>query len=544
MDSKAILAELCAQAPSSIIRDCLRKYSFKHKYPDLIKFFNTQRIGSLIETLAYLKPPHLRPNLADYTKEGIVKNLISRIESLFPDTCLICKKEYCTKIDDPHILPCQNCGQESHMECLMEILENPTEITQDAVMKLFNPYNLPGWSFNCLHCKEKLVPSPDAYVKKSVLHAEAKSNPVDLLHTQEVHPAVPIVDEVPPQSSISLSPAETDTPALPGIPLIVITGEPTSVNSSTPTNNENVINAPTQVETNSETINNDSPSQLLDIRSTAHPPSHPSSFPNLCKEYLRASCTKGRTCESSHPEICTNLLDHGLKPPYGCDGKTCHDLHPPLCKSSIRQNRCFNTNCMYYHIKGTQRNKNPRKATQNSGNDTTKSSTNNSVTQKSSPIDVSKAISSADTPNHFLDAVRLLKCEMLEAMDIRFATLKSEMTMQPQIQPPLNQPTTTEQESSMHQTQLQTQQTYPQSAPQGATQQAPHHPYQQQYQRTPIIPPHPIYQMTWPTQMSPLPMNQMQIPFFMQQQQQYPLAQFQPLIPQLMPNQQMQPVQM
>ena len=176
MDSKTILAQLSAQAPSNEIRDCLRLYSFTLRYSDLIKHFGKQRIGPLTETLAYLKPSNLRPSLTDYTKEGIIKNLIRRIESLFPDTCSICKKEYRTETNDPPILPCENCGQETHLECLRNILGNPEALTRDAVKKLVNPFNLPGWSYNCLHCKQKLLPSPDADVKVSVMNIEKRRN--------------------------------------------------------------------------------------------------------------------------------------------------------------------------------------------------------------------------------------------------------------------------------------------------------------------------------------------------------------------------------
>ena len=172
MDSKAILAQLCAQAPSNEIRDCLRLYSFEHRYTDLIKRLGKQRIGPLTEILAYLKPSYLRLSLSDYTKEGIIKNLISRIESLFPDTCLICNKEYRIQLDDPPILPCEKCGQESHLECLKAIIGNPVELTMDSVKTLVNPFNLPGWSYNYLHCRKELIPSPDADVKTSVLNQE------------------------------------------------------------------------------------------------------------------------------------------------------------------------------------------------------------------------------------------------------------------------------------------------------------------------------------------------------------------------------------
>ena len=119
-----------------------------------------------------------------------------------------------------------------------------------------------------------------------------------------------------------------------------------------------------------------------------NPPSHPRSFPNICRDYLKASCTKAKSCKADHPKICENLLDHGLHKPYGCNGKECHDLHPPMCKNSLKHNRCLNTNCTYYHIKGTKRKKKSNQQSdslvsvtkaQHDGAPTTKPNSNSSI---------------------------------------------------------------------------------------------------------------------------------------------------------------------
>ena len=43
------------------------------------------------------------------------------------------------------------------------------ELTQASVKALVNPYNLPGWSYSCMHCKKEMTPSPNSDVKASVL---------------------------------------------------------------------------------------------------------------------------------------------------------------------------------------------------------------------------------------------------------------------------------------------------------------------------------------------------------------------------------------
>ena len=250
--------------------DCLRLYSFEHRYTDLIKRLGKQRIGPLTETLAYLKPSYLRPSLSDYTKEGIIKNLISRIESLFPDTCLICNKEYRIQLDDPPILPCEKCGQESHLECLKAIIGNPEELTMDSVKTLVNPFNLPGWSYNCLHCRKELIPSPDADVKTSVLNQEKKQSKNQ--RTQSSSSTLQIPADIDQTDQIAANPPVEE---------LQITVPPAALNEEATENQADSAEPP---EPERERTN-----------SQNYPPSHPRS--------LKASCTKAKSCRADHPKI-------------------------------------------------------------------------------------------------------------------------------------------------------------------------------------------------------------------------------------------------
>ena len=81
-DKKRILAEICAFAPTNEVRDCIRKYDLGSGIKAQEKHFSNVHVGHLIETIKYLKPPNMQPNLSDYTKQG---NVITRIGCLFSE---------------------------------------------------------------------------------------------------------------------------------------------------------------------------------------------------------------------------------------------------------------------------------------------------------------------------------------------------------------------------------------------------------------------------------------------------------------------------
>ena len=413
MDQKAILAQLCAQAPSNEIRNVLREYKHDLSFLDMKKRFEKQRIDPLRDTLAYLKPPYLRPNLADYTKEGIIKNLICRVENFLPDTCLTCNQQYTVKLDDPTLLPCEKCGQEAHIDCLREMLGNTDEeLTQASVKALVNPYNLPGWSYSCMHCKKEMIPSPNSDVKASVLKKDqpqgAQSNATSSVSTTN---AADIAQE-----EIAEAPIPTENQEIDG-------AEGT---------HDAVI-----VENNPEDQHNQ------------YPPSHPKSFQNICEDHAKGRCNKN-SCEKNHPRICKKLLDNGNTAPNGCDGKTCRNLHPTICRNSLNKNKCLFRSCKYFHLKGTIRSSNEEKKNNVQVKQTTTSQKNSSANKEGN--------------GDFLDQVRLMKSEILEAMDIRLATLRSEMV--PQL--PLSQEARTatqQQQPPSHSSQQQPYQMYPWQRP-------------------------------------------------------------------------------
>ena len=167
MEWKVILARLCAQAPSNLVRNCLRLYDNGKSFSAKKKKLDTIPVGVLQDTLTYLKAPNLRP-LDDYTKYGLICHTIYRIQNLLPDTCTMCKETYASDINDPHILACDICRQEIHHSCLASKLDIQVDVSAEALAKSINPLNLPGWTYLCPACVEDSVPSEELYLKRAV----------------------------------------------------------------------------------------------------------------------------------------------------------------------------------------------------------------------------------------------------------------------------------------------------------------------------------------------------------------------------------------
>ena len=125
----------------------------------------------------------------------------------------------------------------------------------------------------------------------------------------------------------------------------------------------------------------------------------------------RAPCRygiSGRGCSKAHPKPCRKLLQHGTKAPHRCPlGRNCDKFHPRLCASSLRKGVCFKQGCRQWHIAGTSRTSPEMDCTDHIPHQDT--SVNKQTTETSA----------------FLDALRLLKAEILEAMDLKLAIMAS-----------------------------------------------------------------------------------------------------------------------
>jgi len=86
---------------------------------------------------------------------------------------------------------------------------------------------------------------------------------------------------------------------------------------------------------------------------------------DICDKYKVGKCPHGykgtklvdnKTCPKSHPPKCNKFLRFGSKGAKGCKkGRDCKYFHPILCKFSLKSRTCFDPECSFPHLKGTQR---------------------------------------------------------------------------------------------------------------------------------------------------------------------------------------------
>ena len=290
-ETKVILGQLCALAPSTEVRNCLRLYGIKSSYNQLQKNFSSCKVGQLLLTLTYLKVQS-RINLEDLTKDGLIHKLILRIHNLMLETCEFCNETYAQTIDSPSLLPCELCGQDVHPECLasklgLDIANTPVEDIRKAV----NPFDIHGWTYLCKICKDDSIPTDDDYLKKSVLKAAKKaqisttaqaSNSVSssvLATTSTEATSTGTSHPRPDTSIVSQSPSQAEIDAVPQSP------PPAEMDAEIVA----VSHASTSQETQ-ETVDSvqvrSTQSNSSQIQISVLPPSDPKYFPNLCPDYL------------------------------------------------------------------------------------------------------------------------------------------------------------------------------------------------------------------------------------------------------------------
>ena len=179
----------------------------------------------------------------------------------------------------------------------------------------------------------------------------------------------------------------------------------------------------------------------------------------ICPYYKKNKCrygAKGTGCPFNHPARCQKLLRYGSVLPKGCNkGKQCQLFHPKLCPTSIAKRECFVHGCHFCHIKGTNRKKpgapaaptslaNPPENTTKSLSEKINAKANQA--KASSTVIGNKSEQSTPPDNSFLELARLIKEELMQAMDTKIALALSSIQfprlqwtpLAPQIQPQSN----------------------------------------------------------------------------------------------------------
>ena len=160
-EQDVVLASLCAKAPSVEIRDCLRKYCPRKRTWQLENTFKQMKKHVLVDSLAYLG----RPEMDQYKAEFLPKELICRIQNLFPDVCNICDAKYCVQLNEKTIASCARCGQGCHNSCFLKELgmdEDSLDEENNYGGSVINPYGKLGLFYLCGYCKNEVIPDKEA----------------------------------------------------------------------------------------------------------------------------------------------------------------------------------------------------------------------------------------------------------------------------------------------------------------------------------------------------------------------------------------------
>ena len=198
-----VLVELCANAPTTEVRDTLCLYDPRLDSRALERQVNKSSKSALVVSLTHLGVPGMQ----DYNKETCVSSLICRLQNLMPDQCELCKQRYCVKLADIPLLSCKICGQGSHDSCIMDHLKisdsDHDSLTPSKAWEQVNPSILRGVHYLCAACEENNIPAEEAGKLKKKLKSTPHEGEVDEIPVDDQDPTQPVFTQ---DDSISESP--------------------------------------------------------------------------------------------------------------------------------------------------------------------------------------------------------------------------------------------------------------------------------------------------------------------------------------------------
>ena len=328
--------------------------------------------------------------------------------------CSFCREQYCIRLMDKPLLSCQICGQGAHDPCVLDHLQRqPGEhqsLTASDVWNRINPTNLPGLHYLCEACQKSTIPTEEAgkLKRKSSIKLQSATQGDEQDNRQESTARTSDVQPSPEQDN----------------------HEPISLNGD---------NNVSRIQTGNQQVpgHHQSPSQLplqqpqqrrVPTQLQPHVVQQPErTTKKVCPFYRKGTCRHGRAgvgCENDHPKACKKLLQHGNKAPHGCTlGRAnCDKFHPRMCATSMSKGICFNVDCKLSHVAGTKRSQTEQYSNQGRVKNPTSSK---DTTNKNN-----------GTPKDFLDALRLLREEIMEAMDQKLEILLSNQIHATTVRPP------------------------------------------------------------------------------------------------------------
>ena len=386
-DLDGILAGLSSNATSNDVRDTMRLYDPRLDQKALERQINKASKTALVSCLKYLG----KSDMNDFTKDACVTAMICRIQNLLPDQCNLCKEQYCINITDTPLLSCVVCGQGTHDQCISKFLhltelECQSFTTADAWSRI-NPTKLPGLHYLCMECTENTIPSEEA----GKLKRKTKPTMMDDAETATTQ----LQDRGVSQLLDVFT--QDNTPG----------GEDMGSEDSTQT-------PPQLIEHVTNASDNETTTQSVQNCTHSSDRTAGVSMRNVCPFYRRGICrygVGGRLCPKDHPPACKKLTKHGNRSPNGCTlGRACDSFHPKMCPGSLSKRVCQKADCKLRHVTGTKRQQ-------------TDSPTKKSKKQETDPVSLQ---------DHFLEAIRMMRSDIMQELDQRLAHLLKPLSPQPQ----------------------------------------------------------------------------------------------------------------
>ena len=423
-----LIASLCVSTPSQEIKAVLRKY----EYGKTVKQIETNIIRSnksdLEATLDFLK-------VTDHgtTKPQNSHNIVCKIQNLLPETCSVCQAKYCILLEDKPLLPCARCGQEVHRECFLKYI-GIDDIDNENVINLYNPHSLPSIHYLCSECESDIIPS------KSNKSKNSRSSKAQVINDDQKTNVIPINNPLPKANETT----------------ILIEDSSNQDNKTTNKNNQ-LDDEANKSETNEH-------AKFTKPGETTLPKSS-----EICSFFKKSICKhglRGKGCKYTHPRLCLKFTQHGKnRSNGGCNrSDNCKFFHPKMCETSLKSYQCFDQNCIFKHIIGTQRVKTPNSNHQmfqhqnqnqnyqppplmNIQNQNTRiispNSSNQMLEHQSQNHQPPPLMNiSTQNQNSFLDLLHSMKEDIMKQIDIKLHTMKTMQTHQ------TNQPFKTLKQSS------------------------------------------------------------------------------------------------
>ena len=317
-----------------------------------------------------------------YTKITLAQRIVSAVFALLPSNCSHCKEDYCVEFEcsDPPVLTCYKCFQGSH-NC---------ETLKETYAPLANLQLPTGLVWLCKGCTEELNP---------IVPRKSKSR----------HNSVSFQDD-----------AKTDQ-------------------------SDNTNSSSSNLHINEE--------QLLQQLGEIAKEKDEDKKAEICDKYRVGKCPHGnkgtrlvdnKPCAKSHPRKCHKYLRFGSKGAQGCKkGRDCKHFHPKLCPSSLKNKTCFNLECSFPHLKGTQRY--PEKQRKQAGSQQRSISEERGFRKADKPDKSAEKETSPTSENHFLEIKKMViqmttRIQAMESRIDRYQMLPNLQTVPHHsfMSPPLN----------------------------------------------------------------------------------------------------------